>query len=187
MQYPDPPSSDETVVDVINCKISKDRLEFTLTVTSEAVYIPDQKFVIAGDPWYMRRILLTDVKEVRIERTRPYGVYLLSALLIATSLVFFWSWIAAGAAVAPRTFGWMLAFLVGGLLLPWTAHGRHRLSLVTAPKTFRWLPPLVLDGKSKRQIAATMDRVVVAARVVGVRISDARVADADVLAGTTGH
>jgi hypothetical protein len=55
---------------------------FAIAVSNQAVYLPAQKFTLKKDPWYFRRIPLSEVKEVRLLKQKPVFILTLSALMI---------------------------------------------------------------------------------------------------------
>jgi hypothetical protein len=68
-----------------------------------------------------------------------------------------------------RVSGWPLALIICGLLMPPAARGRRRLTVQMARGCYRWTPPLVVDGPSKREVASTLASSVDACRTAGIR------------------
>ena len=68
-----------------------------------------------------------------------------------------------------RVSGWPLALIICGLLMPLAARGRRRLTVQMARGCYRWTPPLVVDGPSKREVASTLASIVDACRTAGIR------------------
>src|SRR5437660_6884592 len=60
---------------------------FAMAVSNQAVYVSAQKFTLKRDPWYFKRVPLSDVREVRLVKQRPIYVILLSAIMIVFGAV----------------------------------------------------------------------------------------------------
>ncbi len=78
----------------------------------------------------------------------------------------------------PRVLGWALALIAGGVLMPWAAKGRQRLSVMLGTGAWRWNPPFVVDAQSKRQVQDTLESILDTCRSVGLPV--AYEAEADV-------
>jgi len=110
-----------------------------------------------------------------IEPLHPYGLWIVAGFMVMAGLL------CEVAMMLPLVMqesgkhlvsGWPLALLVGGLLLPLAAKGRKRLVVSMEEGRFKWDPPLVVDRASKRQVAATMEKIVEACKAVDVRVAD---------------
>lgn len=163
---------DERLVTDIFYQPSRKVEPFRFAVSDQAVYLPAKKFVVSGDPTYFERVPLGEVSEVTLQPIKPYGAYLGAAVMIGPGLFCLWSFVLPGAGLTPRGLGWSLAILVGGLLLPFSARGRHRLLLRYGGKTFRWTPPYVVGGAARLQVDELLDQIVHSLRDQGVRIDD---------------
>jgi len=60
---------------------------FCFAVSNRALYIPRKKLVALKDPYYFERVPHSGVREVSIERLRPYGWWVLAILMTAAGLV----------------------------------------------------------------------------------------------------
>src|SRR5207253_164796 len=100
-----------------------------------------KRFVVSGDPTYFRRVPKEQVKEVRVQSLRPYGLWVAAALMVAAGLITEILMMMPLVEQIPgryRVSGWPLAILVGGLLLPLAARGRQRLVMQMEKGRFRW-------------------------------------------------
>jgi hypothetical protein len=165
---------EEMLVTDIDFQPSEKSPLFGFAVSDRAFYIPATKFVVSGDPHYFKRVPATDVTEVKVEPIRPYGAYVVALLMAGLGAVFLWSLLVPGAPLSPRVLGLGLALLVGSLLLPFVARGRHRLLIRFANRKFRWTPPLVVDSGSRRKVNEVLDDIVAASDLCGVRTDDRR-------------
>jgi len=147
---------------------------FRFAVSDQALFLPAKKFVVAGDPRYFKRVPASQVKEVRVEAVKPYGFYVASVLVILLGLAGYWSFTLPEARLTLRGLAWVAAVLTGGILLPFAGRGRHRLVIQMMDGVFRWVPPLVVDPQSKRQVNAVLDAIVRASATAGLSISDVR-------------
>lgn len=151
--------------------------DLRMGISDRAFYFAATRFVVSGDPTYFRRVPKDQVRDVRVQAVRPYGLWVMAALMVIAGLVtevlMMWPLVTQ----VPGTYrvsGWPLAILVGGLLLPFAARGRHRLVIQMVKGRFKWDPPLVIDRGSKQRIAATLDDILKASRAAGVQVIDDR-------------
>lgn len=149
---------------------------FALAVSNRAIFIPVKKtFALTNDPYSFRRVPLSDVRDVRVRRLRPFFRYALALVMVVAGIY------TVIAMYSPeytqnggRVRGWPFAVLVGGLALPFAARGRHALVVSQPKSTYTWKPPFVLDGASKRRISEILTSVVEASRSAGVHTVDDR-------------
>lgn len=133
---------------------------FYLGVTNQALYLPAKKLIAVSDPYYYRRVQLAEVTEVSIRRMRPYVLWFIAGLMLvaglAVGILMMWPFFTPGVSGTFTVSGWPVALCVGGLLIPFAAHGRRGLIIRWAKGKFRWKPPLVIDRDSKQRIAETL-------------------------------
>src|SRR5262249_13295112 len=112
-----------------------------IAISDRAFYLPATRFVVSGDPTYFRRVPKEQVQEVRVERLRPYGLWVAAALMVAFGLLFGVSMMWPLLTQTPGTYrvsGVPLALLAGGLLLPVMGKGRRRLMVQLNKGRFGW-------------------------------------------------
>lgn len=156
---------------------SNKRERLRLGVSDRALYLPATRFVVSGDPFYFRRVPREQVHEIRVQRLRPYGLWIAAAVMVAAGLIVEILMMTPLVTQSPGTYqvsGWPLAILVGGLLLPIAGRGRSRLVIQMAKGRFGWNSPLVIDRASKQRIAAALDEVLKACRGADLQVSDER-------------
>jgi hypothetical protein len=151
--------------------------DLRMAISDRAFYFAATRFVVSGDPTYFRRVPKDQVREVRVQSLRPYGLWVAAALMVAAGLVteilMMWPLVTQ----IPGTYrvsGWPLAILVGGLVLPFASKSRQRLMIQMVKGRFKWEPPLVLDRASKQRIAATLDDILKACQAGGYQVVDDR-------------
>ncbi|MCC2668772.1 MAG: hypothetical protein K0Q72_1243 [Armatimonadetes bacterium] len=144
---------------------------FCFAVTDRAVYVPATRLVFSGDPHYLKKVPLSEVREVRVEPIRPYAAWVFAAIMIAAGLM------VGASMVLPfllhiegtyRMSAWPLALLVGGGLLPFVARGRRRLVVAFQKGGFCWTPPLVVDRESREQVQSILTDILRAAANAGM-------------------
>lgn len=143
---------------------------FAIAVSNQAVYLPAQKFALKKDPWYFRRVPLSEVKEVRFVKQKSVFILLLSGLMIVfggvTGFLIMW-YALRGEAV--RVSGWPLAFFVGGVILPFIARGRRTLVVIMSNGKYKWKPQLAVDKKTRETYLRLQDEIVQACRKAGIQ------------------
>jgi hypothetical protein len=151
--------------------------DLRMAISDRAFYFAANRFVVSGDPTYFRRVPKDQVREVRIQPLRPYGLWVAAALMatagLVTELLMMWP-LVMQIPGRYRVSGWPLAILVGGLLLPLAGKGRLRLIVQMVKGRFKWDPPLVVDRASKQRITALMDDIQKASRAGGFQVVDDR-------------
>lgn len=162
----------ETILLDVRFQPSRKSEPFHFVVSSEAVYLPAKKFVVSGDPCYFRRVPHAQVQQVSVQHVRPLGAWVLSILMVCVGVALGALWLSAGGGGGmARVMGWALALIVGGVLMPWAAKGRQRLSVTLAAGAWRWNPPFVVDGPSKRQVQDILESILDTCRSVGLPVA----------------
>jgi hypothetical protein len=149
---------------------------FAMAVSNQAVYVSAQKFALKRDPWYFKRVPLSDVREVRLVKQRPIYIIILSATLFVfgTVLSFLMMWRAFHPmpGVPYEVSGWPFAIAIGGVIIPFIARGRRILIVKMRKGTFKWKPQLAIDKKTRELCSNLQDEIVQACRNVGIHIVD---------------
>ena len=177
MAYKVIPEPGEQVEAQVAVNVSKKSRPFFFAVSNRAVYIPRIKLIAKTDPYYFQRVPLDQIQEVIIGRLRPYGFWLLAALMIPAGLIATISMMEPLLRQEPgmhRVSGWPISVLVCGFLVPVVARGRFGLKIQFRDGKYHWKPPLVVDRASRQQIVETLQKIVEACTRVGVRVSDER-------------
>jgi hypothetical protein len=156
---------------------AKKQERLRIGISDRAFYLPATRLVFSGDPTYFRRVPREQVAEIRVERLRPFGLWIAAALMVAAGLavevIMMWPLLTQAPGTSTVS-GWPLAVFVGGLLLPLAARGRQRLAIQLKKGRFGWNAPLVLDRASKQRIAATLDDILKACQAGGYHVVDDR-------------
>ncbi len=161
----------------ITLSLSKKVRPFFFAVSDRAIYIPRTKLIAKSDPYYFQRVPIDQIQHVTVRRLPPYALWLLAGLMIPVGLV------ATIAMMEPllrnepgehHVSGWPIAVFVGGFLVPFAARGRFGLEIGFNRGKYRWKPPLVIDGASKRRITETLQTIINACNKVGARVLDKR-------------
>ena len=149
---------------------------FAFGVSNRAVFLPAKKtFVLTNDPFHFKRVPLSDVREIRIRRLRPFFLYVLAvAMVVIGAYTTIGMFSPEYARNGGRIRGWPFAITVGGLVLPFAARGRYALVVSQTKGTYRWKPPLVVDRASKNRIAEVLTSIVAASRRAGIHVFDER-------------
>ena len=145
-------------------------------MTNQAVYFPATKLVVSGDPYYLKQVPITEIREVRVEPIRPYFAWFVAAVMIAAGLFGLISIVMPFILHIEGTYrvnGAPLALLAGGILLPFVARGRKQLVVAFQKGAYRWTPPMVVDGESKKKVRWILEQVLDAAKRAGVPAVDA--------------
>jgi MFS family permease len=155
-------------------KVSEKAAAFNFAVSDKALYWPATRAFAVNDATYFKRIRNGEISEVCVRRLPPYGLWVVAVLMILVGLVtayFMYAPLINHEPGEHRVSGWPIAFLVGGILLPFAARGRLGLEVKTHDKKFRWKPPLVVDKISKKKIQAAFDEIVAACDKSGLRVA----------------
>ena len=168
MPYQLKPEPGETVLLDVRFQPSQKSEPFHFAVSDQALYLPARKLVVSGDPTFFQRVLKSDIKEVSVQEVRPYGSWVFAVLMVLTGVALGISCLASNTAVPARAYGWALALIVGGCIMPFAAKGRQRLVVTHTERTFKWNPPFVVDNSSKRQVKDILSSILDACRETGI-------------------
>jgi len=147
---------------------------FAMGVSNQAVYVSAQKFALKRDPWYFKRIPLSDVREVQLVKQRPLYIILLSAILLVfgtvLSILMMWRAFHPMPGVPYAVSGWPFALALAGLVIPFIARGRKILIVKMRKGAFKWKPQLAVDKKTRELCSNMQDEIVQACQRVGVHV-----------------
>jgi hypothetical protein len=168
----EPPASERVFVNV-RYQASSRSVPFAIGITDQAVYVPAKKLWARDDPWFIKRIPITQVRHVVVKRTRTIAILIVAGLMIALGLFFLYFMlepIVRGQ--GGRVSGWPLAIVIGGLILPFIARGRRSLHIIFTEGKYSWTPPVVVDKGSRDYIQQLLDHVVGGFRAAGVNVGE---------------
>jgi hypothetical protein len=175
MAYEVVPESSEELALKIKLNLSTKAQPFYFAVTNRAIYIPRIKLIAKSDPFYFQRVSLDQVRHVAVKRLRPYGLWLLAAVMVVVGLLTtFWMMegILGNGSETRHVSGWPIAIFVCGFLVPFAAKDRFGLEIWFEGGRYHWKPPLVVDRMSKQRIAGTLQIIIDACARVGVPIAE---------------
>jgi hypothetical protein len=166
------PEAGEVVLLDIRFEITQKAAPFHFAITNQALYVPDTKFAIAGDPRYFLRVPKEEVREVCLQKAPAVGAWIGASFLILMGLVLLVSQLMAGFdAIDYRLIGFAAMLVVGSVLLPYGAKGRKRLIIVMPKKVFHWDPPFVVDKNSKQQVQEVLQSILDTCQENGLPVS----------------
>jgi hypothetical protein len=169
------PQSGEEVYLLKEFRGSHDHV-FAMAVSNQAIYLSQQKLVLKRDPWYFKRVALSEVREVRLVKQRPVYIILLSLAMIGfgTVLSFLMMWRALNPmpGVPYTVSGWPIAIAVGGMIIPFIAIGRKTLVVKMSKGKYKWKPQLALDKKTRELCSNIQDEVLQACKKAGIYTAD---------------
>lgn len=145
-------------------------IPFAMAVSNQAIYLPAQKFALKKDPWYFKRVELSEVEKVSLVRQRTVGVYLFSAIMIVFGAVTSYLIMAQAFEPGGRATGWPLAILVAGIVLPFVVRGRRILVVKMRKGKYKWKPELVLDKKTRDKYSNMQAEILTACRMAGIQV-----------------
>jgi hypothetical protein len=151
---------------------------FAMAVSNQAVYVSAQKFALKRDPWYFKRVPLSDVREVRLVKQRSIYVITLSVIItvFGATLSFLMMWRALHPlpGVAYGVSGWPFAIAIGGLIFPFIARGRKILIVRMRKGRFKWKPQLAVDKKTRELCSNLQDEIMQACKKAGLHIVESQ-------------
>lgn len=169
--------SDEHVIFEETYQPSKKTEPFAFVVTNRSVFLPAKKRFAVRDPWYFKRVALSNIREVSLERVRPYALWVLSILMIGAGFVTsLWMLRPIFSGQGGRVSGYPIAVFVVGLVLPFLASRRTCLLVSMTNGSFRWKSPLAVDRTARESAKAVQERILDACRRAGIVSVDRRLA-----------
>ncbi len=169
------PETGENIILEAEYAASEKSEPFAFGITNRAIFLPAKKAFAMQDPFYFRRVPLSEVREIRIRRLKPHALTVLGMCMVIVGLytgigMLNPDYLRSGG----KIYGWPIAIFVGGLILPFIARGRFGLVVTLAKGKFRWKPPLVVDRASRNNGAAVIDSIVQGSRAAGIHVLDER-------------
>ena len=145
---------------------------FAMAVSNQAIYIPVQKLVLKRDPWSFKRVLLSDVLEVRLLKQRPISLILLSAAMIifgtVLSVLMMWRAFNPMEGVPYMVSGWPMAIALAGILIPFIARKRRTLLVRMRNGKYKWKPQLAIDKKTRKLCSDIQDEILQSCKKGGI-------------------
>ena len=146
---------------------------FALAVSNQALYLPVQKLVLKRDPWFFRRVPLSDVLDVRLLEQRPLSLILLAAAMIifgtVLSVLMMWRAFNPMAGVPYKVSGWPMAIAIGGVIIPFIARKRRTLLVRMCKGKYKWRPQLAIDKKTRQLCSDIQDEILQACKKAGIQ------------------
>lgn len=126
---------------------------FAITVTDKAVYIPRKKSFAISDPYYFERWCKEDVLNWRVEKIKPFGMYVLGSVITVLGLLCSWLMFEIIYTNGQGTLAVAPLFLIGlGLTIFLSASSRMTISIITSEKKFRWKYPMSISNEQKKYL-----------------------------------
>src|SRR5262245_53418174 len=171
-----PLAADERVLAQVDYQAYSRSARFVMAVTNRALLIRRKRRFSVGDPHFLQRIELGDVRTVFVKRLAAWGWYMLAPVLVAVgayaSYVVYWP-ILQGA--GGRVTIWPAVLTGIGLFLPFAARRRFGLGITSVNGRFTWRPEFFV-GRGPSEQQHVMSTLVEAIRAVGVPVVDERAA-----------
>src|ERR1051325_1263415 len=82
MAYDVIPEACEEVTLRLEFSVSPKAPAFHFAVSDRAIYIPRTKLIAKSDPFYFERVLVGQVRQVNVQRLRPYGLWVLAIIMV---------------------------------------------------------------------------------------------------------
>src|SRR5436190_20211579 len=119
---------DEQLIGSYSLTLGKKAEPFVFAVTTQALFLPRKKFFAVKDPTYFERAPLHSVREVRIQRLRPYAMLVLAAIMVVVGAVTtFYMMRPQFKLEGGQVSGYPPAIVVVGLVIPFVIRGRYGL------------------------------------------------------------
>ena len=151
---------------------------FAMAVSNQAVYVSAQAFALKRDPWYFKRVPLSDVRDVRLVKQKPIYILLLSVFLFSLgavlSVLMTWRLLNPEPGVAYHVNGWPFALAVAGMVIPFISRGRRILIVRMRKGRFKWKPQLAVDKKTRKLYANIQDEILEACKKAAISVVGSR-------------
>ena len=142
---------------------------FAFAVSNKALFLPIKKSFAIVDPWYFRRVPLSDVRKVEFRELnsasgRVMGIIL---ALLGSCLIY----VTIDNDKGFPVYGILITAL--GLFMPFLVPRRHGLIVELNNGSFIWRPPIMF-GPAHMQILAVQERILQACKKVGLPVFEGR-------------
>jgi len=167
--------ADEQLIGKYSLTIEKKARPFVFAVTNHALFLPREKFFAAKDPTYFERVPIYAVREVRIQRLRPYAMAVLAAIMVAAgALTTFLMVRPLLKGEGGQASGYPTAIVVVGVVIPFAIRGRYGLVISYGEKRFRRKPTIAVDKRSRTATSNFITEIAEACRAARCNVIDER-------------
>lgn len=173
MAYKVTPEEGETLL-LHESFIVKDLDPFVFAISNQAVYLPRKKSFAISDPYYYERVALPDVRQVTRKKLSPYATWALAMLIVVAGTVAAVMMITNIKTKQPDSefSGLPFGLIVSGLVMPFLARKRAVLVVDYQTGSYMWKPHLLVDRKSRQQVAEIQERILACCRYLEIRVED---------------
>src|SRR3954467_15281542 len=148
---------------------------FFIAVGTRALYLLRSKLVAVRDSTYTQRVLLENVREVRIYKVHPLISWIVAAIMVTAGVSTTWLMLLPILKGEKGQFsGYPPAIAVVGAVIPFAIRRRYALKITLTDDTYKWKPPIVIDTASKNSINAFLGQIVDASRAARLNVVDER-------------
>ena len=161
---------DELIVADESFQASKNSYPFRMVLTSHAVYLTRLNKRSLSEPWYLERILHSNIREVLLAPVRPLAAWAAAVVFLGlgiTTLILMYLPSSDGSIS-----GWPFALVVGGLVIPFAVRGRKQLVVRLIDETYIWKPEIVIDGTTRAEIRRVQESLLETFRALRIRVLD---------------
>jgi len=148
---------------------------FGMGVSNQAVYVSAQKLAFKNGGWHLKRVPLSDIREVSLVRQRPVYLLGISILMVGfgtiLSVLMMWRALNPMPGVAYYVSGWPFAIAIGGVIIPFMAKGRRILLVRFTRGKFKWKPQLAVDKQTRDMCGRIQNEILDACQRVGLSTS----------------
>jgi hypothetical protein len=144
-------------------------------VTNRAIFLSRQKTFAVKDPTYFERIDLHQVVDVRVEKLKPYALWVLSSFLMIVGSI------TTASMIMPllqgestKISGYPPAIVVVGIVIPFIIRRRYGLTVNMVTGTYKWKPPLMVDQASRNKVDQFLNQIANACQKINIQFSDER-------------
>ena len=148
---------------------------FAMGVSNQALYVSAQELAFKNGGWHLKRVPLSEVREVSLVRQKPMYLLGLSIAMIAlgtiVSSLMMWRAFNPMPGVPYSVSGWPIAIAFGGVIIPFIARGRRILLVRLRRGSFKWKPQLAVDKKTRDSCIRLQNDIIDACQRAGLSVS----------------
>jgi hypothetical protein len=143
-------------------------------ITDRAVYVLEADRWSLREQWRTRRVPIEQIRRVTVRRMRRSQMVLLSlALMIAGGVATYVMVLPFREGHGRWVSAWPIIAIIGGMVLPFTAHGRRTVHIeFVAGRPWVWKPPLFAAEMTKQHIDWLIEQIVKGFRRQRIYVSE---------------
>ena len=144
---------------------------FSIAVSNRALFLPHKKRFAVADPWYFKKVPISQIERVQVRAHKPAWLWLVALLMVGGGIGgLFLVWSSGELKSNAKLVGYSLAFIAVGCAIPWAMRSRVQLIVEMTRGRFTWTPTLTIGGTYSADSRRFLAEVANACSLAGIPV-----------------